>query len=201
MNIRYKDFNKDALNVIRKKKISSIKDLQVFVYYLLQEGFEVEKIKEKIKEYKVEYKVKDLSTDSIIDIISQNGTPENPLKNNEKSVFLYKTEIDYLKNISSDNVRKILFLLLIISKWSNHSSGWIRYNKKYLFDFWGIKCKEDDKTKIMNECCQNGLDLRVVGSKSSIVCFKVSFRDIGSEYIKELKTNEDIISTYKEVFL
>ena len=93
MNIRYKDFNKDALNVIRKKKISSIKDLQVFVYYLLQEGFEVEKIKEKIKEYEVEYKVKDLSTDSIIDIISQNGTPENPLKNNEKSVFLYKTEI------------------------------------------------------------------------------------------------------------
>lgn len=199
MNIRYKDFNIEALSVIENKKISSIKDLQVFVYYLLQEGFSVEEIKNKIKDYEVRYKIKDLSIDFVIDIISQNGIPENLLKNDNASVFLYQSEIDYLKNISDETVRKILFLLLVISKWSNHSSGWIRYDKKYLFDFWKIKCKENEKTKIMNECCRNGLELRVIGSKSPIICFKVGFRDIENNYIKELKTNNDIVKVYYEV--
>ena len=201
MDINYTDFENDVLKIIQSKKISSIKDIQVLVFYMIKKGFSVDDIKDKIStEYQVNYKIKDFSIESVIDILVQRGIPENLLKGESDSVEIYESEISHLKSVENADVRKILYLLLIIAKWSNHSSGWIRYDKKYLFNFWGFKYKDTEKTKVINECCKNGLDLRVVGSKNPIICFKLDFRDIDSKPIIVINETKDIKKTYCEVF-
>ena len=133
MDINYTDFENDVLKIIQSKKISSIKDIQVLVFYMIKKGFSVDDIKGKIStEYQVNYKIKDFSIESVIDILVQRGIPENLLKGESDSVEIYESEISHLKSVENADVRKILYLLLIIAKWSNHSSGWIRYDKKYL---------------------------------------------------------------------
>ena len=137
---------------------------------------------------------KDININNIIDVILKKDFIENTLDRCESNdITLYRSEIDYLLIIKNEEVRKILYLLLVISKWSNHPSGWIKYDRKYLFDFWDMgKYKESKKVELINECCRSGLELRVIGSKHPVACFRVNFRTFDSEQIVILKDNEDI---------
>ena len=110
MDINYTDFENDVLKIIQSKKISSIKDIQVLVFYMIKKGFSVDDIKGKIStEYQVNYKIKDFSIESVIDILVQKGVPENLLKGESDSVEIYEREISHLKSVENADVSKILY--------------------------------------------------------------------------------------------
>lgn len=92
-------------------------------------------------------------------------------------LYLYEEEIQHLRSVASIEARKFLYLALIVHKWNNHPSGWVRYERDDFFSFWGLHIlKNKEKECIAQEAVKYGLELRVVGSKEPIICYNIAFR-------------------------
>ena len=92
-------------------------------------------------------------------------------------VYLYQEEIDELRKVDSEEARKFLYLALIVHKWNNHPSGWVKYERDDFFKFWGLKdLKKAEKEQLAQIATAHGLELRVIGQKNPTVCYNVSFR-------------------------
>ena len=92
-------------------------------------------------------------------------------------VYLYQEEIEELEKVSDINARKFLYLALIVHKWNDHPSGWVRYEREDFFKFWGLEgLKNSEKEVIAQNATAHGLDLRVIGQKNPTVCYNISFR-------------------------
>lgn len=97
-------------------------------------------------------------------------------------LYLYEEEVQHLRSVQLVETRKFLYLALIVHKWNNHPSGWVRYEREDFFTFWGMNTlKTKEKESIAQDAVKNGLELRVIGSKEPIICYNVSFRkDFGN---------------------
>lgn len=187
-------------NILKTKKISSLAELKDFCEYMAGQSVGIDRILEVLADYDVQVGVKGVSLQDLVRVVVAKIEPTTKKGKNEEITF-YKSEIEYLKNIGDDVERKILYLLLAISKYDNHPSGWIKYKRELLFKFWGFYFTNSQKTEIMNRCCESGaIDLRVVGSKNPIVCFKVNFQtfDFGEE-VTTIRF-EDIFESYGRLF-
>lgn len=192
--------HKYSQGLIETKYIPSIQGLQQLTLYLSQQGMSSEEIINELKDFKWDFHLNGVTPASLISLIIKKGKQENIILGSFDDVILYETEIKYLKSISDEIIRKILYLSLIVSKWNNHPSGWIRYDRDFLFDFWNLKYAEKDKNTIMQQCCQQGMDLRVIGSKLPIICFKINFKFVDANPVKILHKESDIRLVYQELF-
>lgn len=103
--------------------------------------------------------------------------PREKLDGNFTHVYLFDEEIEELRKVESADSRKYLYLALIVHKWNNHSSGWVRYEREDFFKFWGMEdYKNSQKERIARGAIQHGISLRVVGQKNPVICYQVSFR-------------------------
>lgn len=187
-------------NILKTKKIFSLTELKDFCEYMVEQGVGTDRIIEVLADYDVQVGIKGVNLQDLVRVVVAKTEPTTKKGKNEEITF-YKSEVEYLKNIDDDVERKILYLLLAISKYDNHPSGWIKYKRELLFKFWGFYFTNSQKTEIMNRCCESGaIDLRVVGSKNPIVCFKVNFQAF--DFGEEMATIrfEDIFESYEGVF-
>lgn len=187
-------------NILKTKKIFSLTELKDFCEYMVEQGVGTDRIIEVLADYDVQVGIKGVNLQDLVRVVVAKIEPTTKKGKNEEITF-YKSEVEYLKNIDDDVERKILYLLLAISKYDNHPSGWIKYKRELLFKFWGFYFTNSQKTEIMNRCCESGaIDLRVVGSKNPIVCFKVNFQtfDFGEEMITI--RFEDVYESYEGIF-
>ena len=187
-------------NILKTKKISSLTELKDFCEYMTEQGVGTDHILKVLADYDIQVGVKGVSLQDLVRVVVAKIEPTTKKGKNEEITF-YKSEIEYLRNVGDEVERKILYLLLAISKYDNHPSGWIKYKRELLFKFWGFYFTNSQKTEIMNRCCGSGaIDLRVVGSKNPIVCFKVNFQafDFGKEMV--MIRFEDIFENYGRLF-
>ena len=189
-----------AENIVKTKKISSLSELNDVCEYMVEQGLSLERILETLGEYEIQLGVKGVNSQDLIRVVVAKIEPTIK-KDKPSEIKFYRSEIKYLKNIEDETERKILYLLLAISKYDNHPTGWIKYKRELLFKFWGLYFTNSQKTEIMNCCCESGaIDLRVVGSKNPIVCFKVNFQvfDLGEEAVSV--DFNDIYGAYGRLF-
>lgn len=193
----------DAQKIILNKKIKDIKDLQIIVSYMRGDNSDVDTIVKALDDFKIGFTLKGVTIKQLTELIIAKEDPSKNMKGSFEQINIYPQEIDFLKKVDDKTgyTLKMLYLLLILSKWSNHPSGWIRYDKKFLFNFWNLQAlKESKRQQIMTDVCSNGIELRVIGSKNPIICFKVNFRFFDTKPIKTITNVKDIKNIFVELF-
>lgn len=193
--------NQTTERLLQEKVISSLGELKELTIYLIQQGLNTSQILEILEKCEIKFELKGIKIENIVQILVKMNPPQK--KEKQEEFEIYSSEVEYLKNVGDATERKILFLLLAISKHDNHPTGWIKYNRNLLFKFWGLKLTSPQKSTIINRCCKNGaIDLRVIGSKNPIVCFKVNFQNYDfSDTAEILKFDEKSIIDFYDSYL
>ena len=161
--------------LLETKNIASLDELKQLTVYFTQKGVDVSQILETLENYKIKFEIKGVKIEEIVRLLVAINPPSK--KEKQEEFEIYESEVRYLQSVKNEADRKILFLLLAISNYDNHPTGWIKYNRDLLFNFWGLKLTNSQRSEVIKRCCESGaIDLRVIGSKNPIVCFKVNFR-------------------------
>lgn len=177
----------------------SSSDLAYLIFYYNDKGMNPEQINNTLMSIGMNRNIKSALTPELISMILKKNLKDSDLQGDFSAVNLYKLELDYLfEQVEDDTVRKLLYLSLIVSKWNNHPSGWVRYDRESLFEFWDLHYSEEEKKRLMILCNQYGLELRVIGSKNPIICFAVNFKVIETSPVYSLTKGEDIKKIYNE---
>lgn len=184
---------KKARKIIESGKIKSVSDLKYVVKYWYSMGNSSSDIVNTVKDMDFCWQIKTISPSEIIEIIIQECSLEE-YESIIENICIYNNEIDFLKQIEDDNVRKLMYCFLIYSKINNHSSGWIRYNKDAIFKMCGFSY--DFGNKCVSACCKNGLELRVIGAKHSLVCYHLGFRKIDGDIYLKINKYDDVMKAY-----
>ncbi len=187
--------------LLETKEITSLDELKQLTVYFTQKGVDVSQILETLEKYKIEFKIKGVKIEEIVRILVAINPPSK--KERQEEFEIYKSEARYLQSVKNEADRKILFLLLAISKYDNHPTGWIKYNRDLLFNFWGLKLTNPQRSEVIKRCCENGaIDLRVIGSKNPIVCFKVNFRSYDfANVVAKLRFEDNSIADFYDSYL
>ena len=189
-----------AAKILETRRIGSLQDLQSLLCRYVSQGKTNEEIIEDVEGFQWDFKIQNVEQKALVNLIIKKGKANSFGRGKFENVILYESEREYLSTVPEENVRKILYLALIHSKWENHNSGWIHYSREMFFLFWGIKISEKEKSKIIHQCSNHGMMLRVVGSKNPIVCFKINFRADEGAPVKLFLDVADIKTAYSELF-
>ena len=142
----------------------------------------------------------DINADSLKMVISKIIEGERIMSADEQKIqiFITKEEVDCLKDLQvGEGVKKLLFVLLVSSKRSNHPSGWDEYKRKSYLKLLQLTKKPKTYEQWIQQACSNKMvELRVVGSKNPITCFKLAFRNDGGEIITTLSSWDEINTVY-----
>lgn len=191
-------FNKNnelAISILDKKEFASLNELILVVQYL-STLFPYDKIIEELKDFDVKFEIDGVAPSSLIRLAYLTRKSESKTEGFGEGLPFYEGELEHLNQINNSWTRKILFILLVVSKFSDHPSGWIRYSREGLFKFWHFNKNEKTKQEIMKDCCNNGLELRVIGSKCPMTCFKLDFREYSGFPIFSIHNEQEIYSYY-----
>lgn len=187
--------------LLETKEITSLDELKQLTVYFTQKGVDVSQILETLEKYEIKFEIKGVKIEEIVRLLAAINPPSK--KERQEEFEIYESEVRYLQRVKNEDDRKILFLLLAISKYDNHPTGWIKYNRDLLFNFWGLKLTNPQKSEVIKRCCDNGaMDLRVVGSKNPIVCFKVNFRSYDfANVVVNLRFEDNSIADFYDYYL
>lgn len=187
--------------LLQEKVISSLDELKQLTVYFTQQGLEAEQILETLEKYEMKFEIKGVKIEEVVRLLVTMNPPSK--KEKQEEFEIYSSEVEYLKGIPEVIDRKVLFLLLTISKYDNHPTGWIKYKRDLLFKFWGLKLTNPQKSEVISRCCKNGaIDLRVVGSKNPIVCFKVNFQSYDfANAVTKLRFDDGSIIDFYDSYL
>lgn len=183
-----------ARKIIDNGKIKSVKDLQTIISYWYKNGNSDSDILNAVNEMEFCWQIKTVSPEEIAKIIIRDCNLEE-YKFTIKNIVIYKKEMEDLMNIDDENVRKLMYCFLIYSKINNHSSGWIRYDKNYIFHLGNFSNATGNK--YVSDCCKYGLELRVIGAKHSLVCFHLGIKRIDGDVLYEIKNLDEVIEKYE----
>ena len=187
--------------LLETKKITSLDELKQLTVYFTQKGVDVLQILETLENYEIKFEIKGVKIEEIVRLLVAINPPSK--KEKQEEFEIYESEVRYLQRVENEDDRKILFLLLAISKYDNHPTGWIKYNRDLLFNFWGLKLTNSQRSEVIKRCCESGaIDLRVIGSKNPIVCFKVNFRSYDfANAVAKLRFEDNSITDFYDSYL
>ena len=94
--------------------------------------------------------------------------------NQDSKVGFSQTEVEILKNIKPQQTKRLIYCLMCQAKFNPHEGGWIRLDWPKCLKY-GFNQKEILKLRLENlqVCVEYGMEMRVIGSKNPIVCFKI----------------------------
>lgn len=186
-------------NLIRERMAPTPNWLREILRYKIESGVSPEAAVAEVVDYHWGFELYGLQRRSYAEWATKFLTREKALEGSFGNVKLYEAEVKHLRGISDIVVRKLLYLCLIVLKWNNHPSGWTRYDRDFLFSFWGIDYSEKEKRKLIAACQKEGLELRVVGSKNPVVCFNVNFRAAMGQPVYGIPDESAIKSVFLEI--
>ena len=187
--------------LLETKEITSLDELKQLTVYFTQKGVDVSQILETLEKYEIKFEIKGVKIEEIVQLLVAINPPSK--KEKQEEFEIYESEVCYLQSVKNEADRKILFLLLAISKYDNHPTGWIKYNRDLLFNFWGLKLTNSQRSEVIKRCCESAaIDLRVIGSKNPIVCFKVNFRSYDFvNAVAKLRFEDNSITDFYDSYL
>lgn len=185
--------------ILQSKKLTSYRDLCRLVYYYKSYGWKNEDIAKELSGFEWGFSLKAKSKKEIMGTVLEEWEKIRT-DGSFSEVCLYEDEVEYLQGIGNPITRKILYVALLYAKWSNHPSGWIRYKRDDFFDFWNIKISARERDTIMGECTSmHGMELRVIGSATPMVCYQLSFREHMGNVVRNIFDPDEIALAYYSV--
>ena len=83
----------------------------------------------------------------------------------EQMILFYDLEIDFLKSLPNEKIKRLFYSLLCFEKLHWHESGWIRFEIDELAELGGLKTL---KCEDFSDLVTFGLKMRVTGSKNAV---------------------------------
>lgn len=118
---------------------------------------------------------------------------ENQISMPSKTITFYSKEIEFLKSIEDLQIKESFYCLLLWTKINYHSSGYINLDLQGIYDLFpsikGISDKE--RANRFKLCYDYGfIDMRVIGKKEPIPCFKLMKYFGEGEAIYEIQSSQ-----------
>ncbi len=124
-------------------------------------------MKKKIKEQDIETLFSNLVCENSLNILKE-VFREQDYKTKietEQVISFYDLEIEFLKSLPSEKIKRLFYSLLCFEKLHWHESGWIRFEIDELAELGGLntlKCED------FADLVPFGLKMRVTGSKNAV---------------------------------
>ncbi len=84
------------------------------------------------------------------------------------SIDFYEKEIEFLRSLPNEKIKRLFYSLLCFEKLHWHESGWIRFEIDELADLGGLK---NLRCEDFADLVPFGLDMRVTGSKNAVTTY------------------------------
>ncbi len=189
-----------AEEIIKSNSFSTLSEVKVVVGHLQAKGTPLDVIVKTLKEFNWKFSYNIPPAEIIEALALQKIDEKQILRGAFDNVVIYDDEREYLSLIENEDERRLLFYFLVIAKWNNHPTWWVRYDRDAAFDFWNMKYNTKEREEIIKNCCNEGLELRVVGSKNPMICFNLFYRMPIGDKVAAIECEEDIKRVYKELF-
>ena len=124
-------------------------------------------MKKKIKEQDIETLFSNLVCENSLNILKE-VFREQDYKTKietEQVISFYDLEIEFLKSLQSEKIKRLFYSLLCFEKLHWHESGWIRFEIDELAELGGLKTL---KCEDFADLVPFGLKMRVTGSKNAV---------------------------------
>lgn len=124
-------------------------------------------MKKKIKEQDIEILFSNLVCENSLNILKE-VFREQDYKTKietEQVISFYNLEIEFLKSLPSEKIKRLFYSLLCFEKLHWHESGWIRFEIDELAELGGLKTL---KCEDFADLVPFGLKMRVTGSKNAV---------------------------------
>ena len=124
-------------------------------------------MKKKIKEQDIETLFSNLVCENSLNILKE-VFREQDYKTKietEQVISFYDLEIEFLKSLPSEKIKRLFYSLLCFEKLHWHESGWIRFEIDELAELGGLKTL---KCEDFADLVLFGLKMRVTGSKNAV---------------------------------
>lgn len=124
-------------------------------------------MKKKIKEQDIETLFSNLVCENSLNILKEVFREQNYKTKieTEQVISFYNLEIEFLKSLPSEKIKRLFYSLLCFEKLHWHESGWIRFEIDDLAELGGLntlKCED------FADLVPFGLKMRVTGSKNAV---------------------------------
>ena len=124
-------------------------------------------MKKKIKEQDIETLFSNLVCENSLNILKE-VFREQDYKTKietEQVISFYDLEIEFLKSLPSEKIKRLFYSLLCFEKLHWYESGWIRFEIDELAELGGLKTL---KCEDFADLVSFGLKMRVTGSKNAV---------------------------------
>ena len=124
-------------------------------------------MKKKIKEQDIETLFSNLVCENSLNILKE-VFREQDYKTKietEQVISFYDLEIEFLRSLPSEKIKRLFYSLLCFEKLHWHESGWIRFEIDELAELGGLKIL---KCEDFADLVPFGLKMRVTGSKNAV---------------------------------
>ena len=124
-------------------------------------------MKKKIKEQDIETLFSNLVCENSLNILKKVFREQNYKTKieTEQVMSFYDLEIEFLKSLPSEKIKRLFYSLLCFEKLNWHESGWIRFEIDELAELCGLKTL---KCEDFADLVPFGLKMRVTGSKNAV---------------------------------
>lgn len=124
-------------------------------------------MKKKIKEQDIETLFSNLVCEDNLNILKEVFREQDYKKTIEidQVISFYDLEIEFLKSLPSEKIKRLFYSLLCFEKLHWHESGWIRFEIDELAEIGGLKTL---KCEDFADLVPFGLKMRVTGSKNAV---------------------------------
>ena len=121
----------------------------------------------KIKKSDVDKIASILSDDSLANILKEEFERLSLEKSigRDVNIVFYDLEIEFLKSLPNEKIKRLFYSLLCFEKLHWHESGWIRFEIDELAELGGLKTL---KCEDFADLVPFGLRMRVTGSKNAV---------------------------------
>ena len=121
----------------------------------------------KIKKSDVDKIASMLSDDSLANILKEEFERLSLEKSigRDVNIIFYDLEIEFLKSLPNEKIKRLFYSLLCFEKLHWHESGWIRFEIDDLAELGGLKTL---KCEDFADLGPFGLEMRVTGSKNAV---------------------------------
>ena len=124
-------------------------------------------MKKKIKEQDIETLFSNLVCENSLNILKEVFREQDYKTKIETAqvISFYDLEIEFLKSLPSEKIKRLFYSLLCFEKLHWHESGWIRFEIDELAELGGLKTL---RCEDFADLVPFGLKMRVTGSKNAV---------------------------------
>ena len=181
--------------------LNAPEDLAPYAYSLYQASVPKDVAKEMLLNATLNFETYAIDLPAVVDIVLDSIYSGEAYKGDINLIPVFLSEKQFIEqkaeeisaiiSINSQIIFNFLLSCLVNSRYNDHETGWVTYNKKRIFAEAGItKMPQKEKNLLLQTLVNAGLlQMRVIGKKNPKLCYRLEWR----QQITDASANNSIL--------